>query len=97
MTRTTRLDALKIKGVNPYSDHELENQFNDFLDEVYGETKIACYEYATSKALAAVDPTAFRCMFSDWLSSELDERLIEIDGEYFNLETVEANEDGGAK
>lgn len=93
MTRSPRLDALKMKGVNPYFDSELESFYCEMLDEVYGMTKIGPYEYETSRALAAIDPTAFRCGFADWLSSECEERFIEIDGEYFDRETVENNED----
>jgi hypothetical protein len=74
----------------PIPEHELEQQYRDDLDESHGTVKIAGYEYETSQALESVDPTAFRCGFTDWLSFELDERLIEVDGEYFDRDDYEA-------
>lgn len=64
---------------------DLERMYCDFLDELYGECKIAGYEYSTSQALVEVDPTAFRCGFSDWISSELEAEILgETEtGEYF--------------
>lgn len=62
------------------TERELEQRYCDFLDEVYGTVKIAGYEYDTSRALAELDPTAFRCGFSDWLDSELGQTIFEKDG-----------------
>lgn len=45
-------------------------QYRDMLDEVYGTVTIADIEYDTSRTLEAIDETAFRCGFSDWLDSE---------------------------
>lgn len=74
-------------------DYELEERYENFLREAHGETvKIAGHEYDTARALKDVDPTAYRCGFSDWLDSELGETLWEVDGEYYD----EAPEDGDA-
>ena len=52
------------------SDHEAHDQYDQMLDECYGETKIAGYSYQTSRVLKIADPIAYRCGFSDWLDSE---------------------------
>lgn len=70
-----------MKRPEPISESELDQRYRDMLDEVYGEVTIAGLTYQTSDALESVDPTAYRCGFSDWLD---DETLIEVDGEYFN-------------
>lgn len=60
------------------SDYDLKKMYCDFLDEIYPECKIAGYEYSTSRALAEIDPTAFRCGFADWLDSMSGESLWEL-------------------
>lgn len=70
--------------MKPLSDYDLDQRYQDFLDEVYGTVKIGGYEYSTSSALREVDPVAYRCGFSDWLDSELEnEMLFELDGDYY--------------
>ena len=68
---------------SPISDRELENLYNEFLDEVYPDCKIAGYQYSTSLALKEIDPTAYRCGMNDWIDSMLDDTFTEIDGEYY--------------
>lgn len=81
-------EKLKKAGIEPISERELERQYSDMFDEVYGEVMIAGYEYSTSYALLKVDPTAFDVGFSDWLSTECEDRLIEIDGDYYERDVV---------
>jgi hypothetical protein len=47
-----------------------EDQFNEWLDEIYGTINIGGLEYSTSQALKAVDPIAYRVMMSDLESQE---------------------------
>jgi hypothetical protein len=68
---------------SPIQDHELEEQYRNMLDEVHGTVKIAGYDYCTSQALEDIDPVAFRCGLVDYISAELDDRLVEVDGEYY--------------
>lgn len=75
-------------GINELPDHKLEARYCETLNEVYGMVKIAGYEYETADALASIDPVAFRCGLADFISSELDETIEEIDGKYFDLEDV---------
>lgn len=75
-----------MKKPDALTDYELHQRYDDMLDEVYGEAKIGGYEYSTSKAMKEVDPTAYRCGFSDWLDSECQsDVLIEVDGEYYDF------------
>lgn len=65
------------------TDRELEERYDSMLDEVYGEVEIAGLKYCTSRVLSEVDPTAYRCGFSDWLDAECqNEILFEVNGEY---------------
>lgn len=69
-----------------YTEYELEQMYEQMLDECYGVVKIAGLEYSTSLALKEIDPTTFRCGFNDWLDSELGETIFEINGEYYDNE-----------
>ena len=51
------------------NEYELAQQFDEFLDEVYGTVKIAGYEYNTSQALKEVDPIAYSVGMNDYESS----------------------------
>jgi hypothetical protein len=54
-------------------EHELETRYDDMLDGIYGEPM----GYPASRILAEVDPIAYRCGFSDWVSGELGETITE--------------------
>ena len=68
------------------TDTDLEKRYSDFLDECYGTVKVCGYEYEAARALAMLDPIAFRCGMSDWLDSELGQSIWEKDGEYYDSE-----------
>jgi hypothetical protein len=59
-------------------DTDLHEYYDDMLNETYGEIDLGC-SYSASETLKAVDPIAYRCGFSDWLDSELGERIFEED------------------
>lgn len=50
------------------TDYELEQYYNDMLDDVYGLVTIAGYQYETSRVLKEVDPIAYRVGLSDYES-----------------------------
>lgn len=58
-------------------NYELEERFDDMLDECYGQVKVLEFEYSTSRALKELDPIAYRCSLNDWVDSELGESLEE--------------------
>jgi hypothetical protein len=72
---------------NELTDYDLHERFDDMLDEVYGDVVLGGTEYNHSTTFKAVDPIAYRCGFSDWLDSELEETIFEEDP------TLEADED----
>ena len=47
-------------------DYEIEQDYKEMLDEVYGVVKIAGFEYDTSYALKECDPIAYRVGLSDY-------------------------------
>jgi hypothetical protein len=59
----------KGKRMPKLEDYELEEQYKEMLDEVYGMVKVAGYKYETSRALYELDPVAYRVGFNDWLDS----------------------------
>jgi len=48
------------------AEHEIEELFKDFLDEVEPPIKILGMEYSASYALKELDPIAYRVALSDW-------------------------------
>ncbi len=52
------------------TEYEALNLYDEFLDDIYGDVNIAGIYYATSQALKATDPIAYRVGFNDWLDSE---------------------------
>ena len=49
-------------------DYEIEQEYKDMLDDVYGAVDIAGFKYETSQALKEVDPIAYRVGLSDYES-----------------------------
>jgi hypothetical protein len=76
------------------SDKELEDQYDEMLDDCYGLTvKIAGHDYRVSRALKEVDPTAHRCGFADWLDTECRAKnLFEADDKYYAEDVSEPDD-----
>jgi DNA repair exonuclease SbcCD ATPase subunit len=83
-----------------------DEQYDDMLDDVYGEVQIAGCSYSTSYALKKLDPTAYRCGKSDFESGmdnrddpkyqELQEEIEELESNIADLEErIELEEGGG--
>lgn len=58
------------------TDYDLEQRWDEWLDEVYGEVKIAGGTYQTSRVLKEVDEVAYRTGYNDWLDSALKDDQI---------------------
>lgn len=71
------------------TDADLHDQYDAMLDECSEEVRIGSLRYSPSNTLKAVDPTAYRCGFVDWLDGER-ERLVEIDATYYDRAEVES-------
>jgi hypothetical protein len=93
-TKTECPILAKIReGVTEYSDAKLHDQWDDCLDNTTDIVRVGSLEYAPSAVLKAEDPTAYRCGFVDWLDGER-ERLVEIEGAYYDRAEVESLLDG---
>jgi hypothetical protein len=56
-----------------YYYHELEDMYEELLNDYYEPVSICGMNYAQGHALRNLDPIAFRCGVSDWESEEFDE------------------------
>lgn len=54
---------------------DLQERYDEWLDELYPELYVAGFRQTTSVALAELDPTAYRCGYLDWLDGELGETI----------------------
>ena len=52
------------------TDDEMEDIFQEWLDEFHGQSYVAGYSMSTGRILREVDYTAFREEFNNWLDSE---------------------------
>lgn len=92
-TKTECPILAKIReDVTEYSDADLHGLYDEALNE-FNEVKIGSLTYAPATVLRKVDPTAYRCGFVDWLDGER-ERIVEIEGDYFDRAEVESLLDG---
>ncbi|QXV77798.1 hypothetical protein bas59_0104 [Escherichia phage EduardKellenberger] len=64
-------------------EDKYDENYDEWLDEVYGEIMIGNISFLPSRILKELDPIAYRCGFSDYIDS-LD---IEDDEEYRELQT----------
>jgi hypothetical protein len=80
-----------INDLTPITDRELEEAFDEALDDTRGKVKINGLEYPTSMALCLVDKTAYNCAFCDWLDAEIDAGHFsdEIQGKYYMQSEVD--------
>jgi hypothetical protein len=50
-------------------DREFAEQYDGWLDEVYGDVQLGSLTYPAGLVLKEVDPVAYECGFTDWLDS----------------------------
>ena len=63
------------------TEYELEQQYDDMLNDVYGLSKIGGHEYDTAQALRQVDPIAYRVGLHDYADSLMtDDDTLVIEG-----------------
>lgn len=56
-----------------YFYHELEDIYEEQLNEIYEPVNICGYDYDAGRALRLIDEIAFGCGVSDWSSEEYEE------------------------
>lgn len=93
----TEIEAIKteIKYFDP-ANHITSDDYDDFLDDCYGDIEIAGCTYSASVALKRVDPTAYAVGFTDYADgldhdgfpayADLLEALEELENELEELE-----------
>ena len=92
------LSDAKREVDNFYPDEgDYEEQYNDYLDEVYGNVDVAGYSYSTSDLLHRIDPIAYGQGLSDYVDGldfdeideyvELKEKVEELES---NIESIES-------
>ena len=90
MNYTEKQKTAITDQLEPISDRELYQRYDDSLDECFGGVMVAGFNYPTSVALKNTDPIAYRCGFSDWLDCEIGEIITdEIDGQYYDFKAAE--------
>lgn len=52
------------------TEYEATKMFNAALNDMYGTVNVAGLEYETDQVLQAIDETAYRTYFNDWLDGE---------------------------
>lgn len=67
------IEWLEDNGKDVYTYSELEDLYEETLDDIYDDVEIGNLSYSTGWVLRKVDPVAFRCGVSDWSSEEFEE------------------------
>ena len=55
-----------------YTEEQVQEMYDDMLNDVYGPVKIGYLEFDPSEILRELDPIAYRCGLADY-ESELEE------------------------
>ena len=64
----------KQKEIDHFEYTCTDEDYDNFLDDVYGDVQVCSMEYSTSQALKLLDPIAYRCGKSDFESNyDLDD------------------------
>jgi hypothetical protein len=76
-----------------YFYHELEDMFEEQLNDCYEAVSICGYDYDAGRALRLIDETAFRCGVCDWSSEEFEElRTSELTDEEIDHHMLSSNQ-----
>ena len=57
--------------IEKLDSNDNEEEYNEFLDDIYGEVFVAGYKYDTSYVLKEIDPTAYSVGHSDFNNTKL--------------------------
>ena len=70
--------------MNKIKDWELEEMFDEHLDEIFGDVKVTNMKWPTSKVLKRVDKVCYHQELGTFIDSLLtDGHIHEIDGDYY--------------
>lgn len=69
---------------------DIEELYDEMLDEVYGQIDVGGLKYYCSIAQRRLDPIAHQCGVNDCIDSLVGETLTdEINGNHYNLDSIE--------
>lgn len=66
-------DYTNVETGEDYTDSELEDVFEGWLNDVYGDADVAGHYFSAGRALRELDEAAFREAFNNWIDSEIQE------------------------
>lgn len=66
-----------------------EDEYEEYLNEIYGDVKICGFNYQQGTLLKEIDPTAFSCGMNDYDSFNEKWKCTECDEEYDNFDDAE--------
>ncbi len=97
---TEKIDGTfyKYDELDVLTEIELEDTFEDEMDDCYSMVEIMGFNFSQIRALKELDPCAYRQAFLDWLDSECkNNNLTELaNGDHIvtdNLEELESDEE----
>jgi len=61
------------KVIKEMSDDDLKEQYDELLDEIYGEVKLGNLTFSPSRIIRELDPIAYRTGLSEYEDSLRDE------------------------
>ena len=61
------------KVIKEMSDDELKEQYDELLDEIYGEVKLGNLTFSPSRIIRELDPIAYRTGLGEYEDSLRDE------------------------
>ena len=68
---------------------DMDQLYDDMLDECNPDIKIGNIAFSACRILSELDPTAYRCGYSDFTDSVSDQYLEMSDGQYYNVDEID--------
>lgn len=78
--------------LSPIDTRDLEESFDNYLDEAYGTVEVCGYTFDCREILEELDNIAYREMFNNWLDSECYICYRDVNGEIYHANEVEEME-----
>ena len=69
-------DYVDARTGEGYTDYELHQMFNDWLDDVHGTVMIAGFEHQTSRVFKDTDPITYEVSFDEWIDFQVEDGFI---------------------
>jgi len=76
---------MKKLNIESFTNSEVKELYKEMINETNNEVNICGMTYSPSDVLESVDPIAFRCGLSDYVS----EYFVEVDDIYYRIDDYE--------